>query len=147
MRCSAGCGALLDVLLYRMRRFADEDDRTERAQAAASRRDGSVEHCCGEMATHLEHGCDVHPDPFDCPDAVVVHFAGYRAYGLPIHDGGSSSISIRYCPWCGARLPQRLDEEWEEEVRARGFDPDGDEGELPAELAWDTWCEARRSAR
>ncbi|MGW3351199.1 DUF6980 family protein [Nonomuraea rubra] len=64
-----------------------------------------MEHCCAEMATHLEHECDLHPDPFDCPDAVVVHSAAHRSYGLPIHDGGSSSIAIRYCPWCGARLP------------------------------------------
>ncbi|WP_435832452.1 DUF6980 family protein [Nonomuraea rubra] len=28
-----------------------------------------------------------------------------RSFGLPIHDGGSSSIAIRYCQWCGARLP------------------------------------------
>ncbi|MFB9422507.1 DUF6980 family protein [Nonomuraea rubra] len=35
----------------------------------------------------------------------MVHSAAYRSYGLPIHDGGSSSIAIRYCPWCGARLP------------------------------------------
>ncbi|MCP2362708.1 hypothetical protein HD597_009728 [Nonomuraea thailandensis] len=97
------------------------------------------------MATRLEHACDLHPEPFDCPDAVVTFLAEYRGYGLPIHDGGSSFIAIRHCPWCGARLPQRLDEEWEEEVRATGFDPDAEEGELPAELKWDTWREARRS--
>jgi hypothetical protein len=27
-------------------------------------------------------------------------------YGLLIHDGGSSSIEINFCPWCGAQLGQ-----------------------------------------
>jgi hypothetical protein len=26
------------------------------------------------------------------------------AFGLPIHDGGSSFIKINFCPWCGKKL-------------------------------------------
>jgi predicted RNA-binding Zn-ribbon protein involved in translation (DUF1610 family) len=58
--------------------------------------------CCGAMARHLAHRCDVHSDPYDCPDAIVVKVA--HGYGLPIHDGGSAHIAIRHCPWCGRRL-------------------------------------------
>jgi hypothetical protein len=25
-------------------------------------------------------------------------------YGLIVHDGGSSTIQIYFCPWCGERL-------------------------------------------
>ncbi|TYB69978.1 hypothetical protein FXF51_05200 [Nonomuraea sp. PA05] len=62
-------------------------------------------HCCADMAGHLEHRCETHADPFDCPNAVVVYVAESRSYVLPVHDGGSSFIAIRYCPWCGVRLP------------------------------------------
>jgi hypothetical protein len=55
------------------------------------------------MADKLQHDCSLHPDPQDCADAVVIRY-GARDYGLPIHDGGSSYIAIRFCPWCGSRL-------------------------------------------
>ena len=29
-------------------------------------------------------------------------------YGIPIHDGGSSIISIKYCPWCGKQLNNQI---------------------------------------
>jgi hypothetical protein len=47
--------------------------------------------------------CDLHSDPFDCPDALIA-FVGVQPYGIIVHDGGSSSIRIDYCPWCGTRL-------------------------------------------
>jgi hypothetical protein len=32
-----------------------------------------------------------------------------RKYLIPVHDGGSSGILIRFCPWCGGRLPEPLE--------------------------------------
>lgn len=55
------------------------------------------------MAAQLDHRCEQHPDPFDCPDHLVYRTAG-GGFGLIIHDGGSSFIAIRFCPWCGAAL-------------------------------------------
>ena len=63
----------------------------------------SEELCCELMAYHLSQTCEVHADPFECPDAVIVR--GQDAgYGLPIHDGGRGAIAISFCPWCGTRL-------------------------------------------
>lgn len=59
--------------------------------------------CCADMSDRLHHDCSMHPDPFDCPDAVVVR-SGPGKYGIPVHDGGSSYISIQFCPWCGKRI-------------------------------------------
>jgi Domain of unknown function (DUF6980) len=63
-------------------------------------------HCCADMEWHLAQTCTTHPDRFDCPDQVIDHLPDLNEYGLIIHDGGSSHYVIRYCPWCGCRLPK-----------------------------------------
>jgi len=62
--------------------------------------------CCAAMATQVQQECTMHPDPADCPDALVGRFG--RRYGIRIHDGGDSFVLIRYCPWCGTKLSVRV---------------------------------------
>jgi hypothetical protein len=65
--------------------------------------------CCEDMALHASHNCPDHSDPFDCPDSVIIrHRDG--SFGLPVHDGGSSSIGINRCPWCATTLPRNRDD-------------------------------------
>lgn len=66
-----------------------------------------VAHCCEEMRRQVALTCDRHPDRFDCPDCLVHYSPRFREYGLIVHDGGSSSVRIWFCPWCGAGLPSR----------------------------------------
>ena len=65
--------------------------------------------CCDMMRQQIERRCDLHPDPMDCPDCVVVRFRSGR-FGLPVRDGmesrASSIIHISFCPWCGTELPK-----------------------------------------
>ncbi|MEU6239707.1 hypothetical protein [Streptomyces sp. NPDC047024] len=64
-------------------------------------------HCCEAMNRHVNVRCDQHEDdPFGCPDALVGFSAKFQEYGLIVHDGGASSITIDFCPWCGQRLPE-----------------------------------------
>ena len=65
-------------------------------------------HCCDEMRRQVETVCDRHPDRHDCPDALVGYSTLRREYGLLVHDGGTSSLRIGYCPWCGSHLPGSL---------------------------------------
>ena len=66
-----------------------------------------VKHCCEMMTSQVNHHCDLHPDPFDCPDNLI-HYSEYHGtYDLIIHDGGSSVITINFCPWCGIALPNK----------------------------------------
>jgi hypothetical protein len=60
-------------------------------------------HCCDRMEHDLNQKCEIHEDRSDCPDAFIAFDKG--RYGLLVHDGGSSSIEIKYCPWCGSKLP------------------------------------------
>jgi len=62
------------------------------------------EHCCEMMQANAESVCHLHPNRFDCPDALVNYDEAERDFGLIIHDGGSSTIAIAFCPWCGTKL-------------------------------------------
>jgi hypothetical protein len=98
-------------------------------------------HCCDAMARQVNRRCDQHDDPFDCPDALVGFSARFQEYGLILHDGGTSSIGIVFCPWCGRRLPASRRDRWFEELEARGIDPWEDE--LPVEFQDDRWLAHR----
>jgi hypothetical protein len=50
--------------------------------------------CCREMAYYLGH-----------EDRIVLFWDRFGEYLIPVRDGGSSGIVIRFCPWCGTRLP------------------------------------------
>jgi hypothetical protein len=54
------------------------------------------------MAYDLSQTCEMHPDRFDCPDALIA-WGGF-GFGLIVHDGSSSVVEIAYCPWCGTKL-------------------------------------------
>lgn len=77
--------------------------------ASPTARPGAQNHgfCCNLMADQMQWRCERHPSPWDCADVVVVR-QGNGDYGLPIRDGedasAGSSITIAFCPWCGARL-------------------------------------------
>ena len=66
-----------------------------------------MKHCCRDMEHHAELTCPDHPDPADCGDIVVRKYP--ESYGIPVHDGGSSYITINYCPWCGQCLEEGED--------------------------------------
>jgi hypothetical protein len=56
------------------------------------------------MAHWAEYKCPDHSDPYECPDHITSFSKKSSSYGIIVHDGGSSSISIGFCPWCGAQL-------------------------------------------
>ena len=61
---------------------------------------------CVHIAEQVTRTCEQHPDPHDCPDILIVYFSKYDEYGIPIRDGGSSIVTIHFCPWCGTKLPE-----------------------------------------
>ena len=63
------------------------------------------EHCCIQMAKAVEYRCQQHPNPFDCPDSLIYYSKARHEYGIIVHDGGASCVTIHFCPWCGSRLP------------------------------------------
>jgi|GEM_PF-1574122 len=66
-------------------------------------------HCCVEMEYHLLESTRAKEVLKEDPeyinyDAVITWDKSRRLYGIPIHDGGSSYIRIKYCPWCGKNI-------------------------------------------
>jgi len=58
-------------------------------------------HCCERMNLHLNDG----------EGAAILYIAKFDEYGIPVLDGGSSIITLEFCPWCGAKLqPSKRDE-------------------------------------
>lgn len=95
-------------------------------------------HCCDAMQAQAEFACSVHAEPEDCPDALISYSGRFREYGLFIHDGGSSSMAIHFCPWCGTRLPDSLRTQWFEELAALGFDDPWSQ-EIPEAFRTGAW--------
>lgn len=63
-------------------------------------------HCCEIMNGQIEAACKEHSSPFDCADNVIYYSQKLNEYGLIIHDGGNSFITIKFCPFCGTKLPK-----------------------------------------
>jgi len=53
------------------------------------------------MNEELTNHCEIHPNAFQCPDKLIHYNEARNEYGLIIHDGGTSYVTISYCPWCG----------------------------------------------
>lgn len=50
---------------------------------------------------------------------------------------GGGQIQIRYCPWCGCKLPEGLSEKWFEELEKLNIDPWHDQ--IPEKFQTDEW--------
>ena len=55
---------------------------------------GSLPHCCGMMRYYIAH-----------ENPVIYYWSRFDEYLVPVHDGGTSGIQMKFCPWCGVRLP------------------------------------------
>jgi hypothetical protein len=95
--------------------------------------------CCDQMREKIEHRCAQHSDPKDCPDRLITYIAKFREYGLVVHDGGSASVRIDYCPWCGSKLPDSQRDRWFEQMERLGIDPWSQD--VPAEFEDERWLE------
>jgi hypothetical protein len=95
-------------------------------------------HGCKEMKRQLELRCDRHNDPFQCADRLIIYSPRFDEYGIIIHDGGSSYSVIRYCPWCGKKLPPSKRDRWFKVLEARGYE-DPAKQKIPPEFLTDEW--------
>ena len=94
--------------------------------------------CCDAMGRQLTYECEQHHDLRDCPDVVVIYYPHIDAFGLPIRDGGASSLDIHFRPWCGTQLPESKRDLWFNTLQTLGVDsPLTDD--IPAEYRTDEW--------
>ncbi|MDX8361787.1 DUF6980 family protein [Cytobacillus sp. IB215316] len=96
------------------------------------------QHCCETMTHYVNFKCKQHPNIFDCPDSLIHYTENLDEYGLIIHDGGTSVLTIYYCPWCGNKLPESKRDLWFETLYKLVFD-DPTEQRIPDEFLTEKW--------
>lgn len=69
----------------------------------------------------------------------IVYSEKFREYGFEYRDGGSSKQLIKFCPWCGSKLPNSLGDEWFNRLEASGIDPLG--SNIPLSFETSEWWE------
>ncbi len=90
------------------------------------------------MGEYTNRTCSLHSNPFECPDSLVYYSVKFDEYSLIIHDGGSSSVDIEYCPWCGTKLPESKRDAWFDKLEELGYD-DPFEQNIPEKFHTDEW--------
>lgn len=60
--------------------------------------------CCEMMSSNINNKCKTHDSIYDCPDAILDTNKNGKKFRILIHDGGTSGIEIKYCPWCAQKL-------------------------------------------
>ena len=98
------------------------------------------------MTAAVIYRCEKHPAPFDCPDSLIYYASRFDEYGIIVHDGGSSYVSIDFCPFCGARLPESKRDQWFDTLEAKGFKDPLTEN-VPTEFRTDKWFRQRGRRR
>ena len=70
-------------------------------------------------------------------ETAIEYVPKFREYGISVSDGGTSFILIQFCPWCGARLPASLRDEWFDALKKLGLSLFGEN--LPEQFLTDAW--------
>ena len=60
--------------------------------------------CYDMMEFHSSFNCNQHLDKYECPDTIIDYNGNSKGYRIIIHDGWTSGIEIKFCPWCGTKL-------------------------------------------
>jgi hypothetical protein len=94
---------------------------------------------CVHIAYHVTQKCEQHPDPYECPDVILIHDEKFDEYGIPIKDGGNSFIKIDYCPWCGIKLPKSKRDLWFKTLESLGYKDPFFENNIPPEFETNQW--------
>ena len=90
------------------------------------------------MEKTINLDCSQHKDIYSCPDVLVRYIPKFDEYGLIIHDGSSSAIQIKFCPWCGENLPDSKRDIWFNSLESLGI-TDPFEQDIPLEFKSEAW--------
>ena len=97
-----------------------------------------MSHCCEQMERAIVDTIGKLPGASITPDFIISYTEVYDEYGIIIHDGGSSSIGINYCPFCGTKLPESKRDLWFDTLEKIGYE-DPSEQNIPDEFKSNAW--------
>ncbi len=105
-------------------------------------------HCCFSMDSALDQ------DEIRSWGEVIEYDLSTRSYHFLLYENNKycgTRYTLKYCPWCGKKLPDSLDEQWEEileneyGITSKNWDAAewNDETDLPEEFKTDEWWKKR----
>ena len=68
----------------------------------------------------------MHASPFECWDNEFIYNEVYDEYGAISRNPEHHVTMLRFCPFCGTKLPESRRDDWEDALKAQGFDLFGD---------------------
>ncbi|SLA68351.1 DUF6980 family protein [Mycobacteroides abscessus] len=83
------------------------------------------------------HSCEGINNAVRMKEVPVNFLSKFREWGIAILDGGSASLTIAYCPFCGSKLPNSLRDVWFDRLQTMGLEP-GDPA-IPEAMRSDRW--------
>ena len=108
---------------------------SERIAHCKSKGTEPSDHCCLNMAWFISEPVEWESQG---PNPVMLYIAAHREYRIDMSHRGKSSTLIRYCPWCGSKLPEPLTNKWYETLCELGF-TDPTEQDIPKKFNSDAW--------
>jgi hypothetical protein len=112
------------------------NDETQRRQWCRAQGIRPEQHCCLDLAYAIARP---RLSPYQGPSVIVEWSAAWNEYRLPMAHDGYTPTPIRYCPWCGTRLPPSRREEWYRALRGLGIDDPGEADAVPPAFETDEW--------
>ena len=92
--------------------------------------------CCEQMQFHIYE-----------KEKIIYYGTNFREYAIKvtINKNNDSFVlqDIKFCPFCGKKLPKDLRDEWFEELKKLDFD-DPLQQNIPEEFKDDTWWKNRK---
>ncbi len=97
---STSDNASLELFFEELAKYKSGETDFDRIQY----REDNKSFCCQEMHDKVNESIDSNGViKYDNAD-IIINKWGNGTYGIPIHDGGTSIIEIKHCPWCGTKL-------------------------------------------
>lgn len=72
-------------------------------------------------------------------DTTIFYSDVFDEYGIVFPEDEVSMSLIRFCPWCGKKLPESKREEWFKRLEELGFDAPLFDENIPIEFKSSKW--------
>ena len=95
-----------------------------------------MNNCCYEMTYSINSN-----------EEIIYYDSATRSYYLVLHKSPDGTLSpIKFCPWCGSHLPEKLSAKWDEVLLEEYGIEDPifkDADKVPEEFKTDEWWKKR----
>jgi hypothetical protein len=94
--------------------------------------------CCDQLFEQINFKCPLyHSKNTICPDQKIIYNAKFDEYQLPLNK--NEGIEIKFCPFCGFKLPESKRDEWFDEMKKLNIDPWTEKHLIPEIYLSDEW--------